>query len=126
MRDETVASLTPSMIEYLLSFHGTQCAVRAEVQTLFLPICKDRHWSLAVAAKNTGMLELYDSLDDDEFREERNAILGSEIIQCFENLERNNNDWFQGISWTLTLKNLKGRMIVTTVLCFSSAPWLTE
>ena len=81
-----------------------QCPLRAEVQTLFLPICRNRHWILAVAAKNTGILEPYDSLDEDEIREEHNAILGSDIIQCFENLERNNNDWFRGTSWTWTLQ----------------------
>ena len=95
---ETMACLTPATTQYILSFQDGQCPLRAEVQTLFLPICRNRHWILAVAAKDTGILELHDSLDEDEIREEHNAILGSEIIQCFENLERNNNDWFRGTS----------------------------
>lgn len=43
-------------------------------------------------------------MDEDEIREQRNAILGLEITQCFENLERNNNDWFRRTSWTWTLQ----------------------
>ena len=110
---ETMACLTPATTQYISLFQDAQCPVRAEVQTLFLPIYKNRHWILAVSAKNTGMLELYDSLDNDDlfrgqpdyaFREERNAILGSEVIQCFKDLERNNNDWFRGTSWKLTLQ----------------------
>ena len=106
-----------------------------ELQTLFLLIYKNRHLIFAVASKNTPMLEMYDSLDNDDlfrgqpdyaFREERNAILGSEVIQCFKHLERNNNDWFREILRNYRFRNLNGWPILTTVVCFSSAPWLTE
>lgn len=121
------SATTNAWLDPKCDFTVYSLSVPPHVRHLFLPICVNGHWKLAVAFKHTnvaGSIYLYDSsmAQDDE-----NMRCGTKIAASFAKLSTQ-TDWLRDVTWSVDVRpSLKqadssscGLFVIFNVYCMRS------